>query len=68
MNLPFGMTTVKELGLRKKEEAIAAAAIYEHRLAEYNATLENYKKYIEENLEKQHTDDRRPIEDQLSVV
>lgn len=68
MNLPFGLPTVKELGLKRKEEAMEVAALYEHRLAEYKITLESYKKYIEENLGKQEAEDRRPIEDQLSIV
>jgi len=68
MNLPFGLPTVKELGLKKKEEAMETAALFEHKLAEYKITLESYKRYIEENLGKQEAVDRRPIEDQLSIV
>jgi hypothetical protein len=68
MNFPFWLPTVKELGLKKREDAMATAAQYERKLAEYKTTLENYKKYIEDNLGKQEPEERRPIEDQLSLV
>ena len=66
MNLPFGLPA-KDLG-KRKEEALEAAALYEHKLADYQHTLENYKRYLTESLSKQDSEERRYVDSQLSLV
>ena len=66
MNLPFGLPA-KDLG-KRKEGSLEAAALYEHKLADYQHTLENYKRYLTESLSKQDSEERRYVDSQLSLV
>ena len=46
MNLPFGLPNMKDMGNKMKEDAKEITATYEHKLAEYRDTLENYRKWL----------------------
>ncbi len=48
MNLPFSLPSPKDAGGKKREELQEVTAAYERRLAEYQDTLEIYKKWLSE--------------------
>jgi uncharacterized protein YicC (UPF0701 family) len=52
MNLPFGLPNAKDRGNKMKENAKDVTTTYEHKLAEYRSTLENYRKWILEYSDK----------------
>jgi hypothetical protein len=66
MNLPFGISGVKDLGKRREENPDAAQ--YKHKLTEYRDTLENYRKMIMEYSGRLEGYDRKSVESQLSKV
>jgi chromosome segregation ATPase len=68
MNLPFGLTNMKDTFGKRKEESTEAAALYERKLAEYRDALENYKRCILEYSGKLDGYDKRSMDNQLSIV
>ncbi len=67
MNLPFGLSGVKDIG-KRKEENPEVTAQYKHKLAEYRETLENYRAMISEYSGKLEGYDRKSVESQLNKV
>jgi hypothetical protein len=68
MNLPFGLPASIEIGVKKRDGSVEAAALYERKLADYRDTLENYKRCILEYAGKLEGYDKRSIDNQLSIV
>jgi hypothetical protein len=68
MNIPFGLPSVIEIGLKRRDSSAEAAALYERKLADYRDTLENYKRCILEYSGKLEGYDKRSIDNQLSIV
>lgn len=67
MNLPFGLSNMRDMGNKMKDEAKEITATYEHKLAEYRDTLENYRKwlidYSDRNEEYEHKRGGRKLND-----
>lgn len=68
MNLPFGLYNVKDLGNKMKEEAKEVTTMYEHKLAEYRTTLENYKRWLLEYADKLETSEHRNSDQKMISV
>jgi hypothetical protein len=68
MNLPFGLPAIKDTYVKKKDDSLEAAIMYEQKLAEYRDALESYKRCILEYSDKLNNYDRRTVDNQLSIV
>jgi Txe/YoeB family toxin of Txe-Axe toxin-antitoxin module len=68
MNLPFGLFSVKDMSNIMKEEAKEVTTMYEHKLAEYRTTLENYKRWLLEYADKLETSEHRNADQKLISV
>jgi hypothetical protein len=68
MNIPFGLPSAIEIGLKRRDSSAEAAALYERKLADYRDTLESYKRCILEYSGKLEGYDKRSIDNQLSIV
>lgn len=68
MNLPFGITGVKESGLKKREVEDRSVIKYERKLADYRDTLESYKNCILEYSDRLDSYEKRTFNNQLSVI
>jgi len=68
MNLPFGITGVKESSITKKEYDIRSISKYERKLADYRDTLETYKNCITEYSSRLDNYEKRSFNNQLSII
>lgn len=68
MNLPFGLPTIKDTAIKKKDEVPELTAYYEKKLAEYRDVLENYRRCISQYSGKLDSYDKRGLDNQLSMV
>ncbi len=67
MNLPFGITGVKESG-KKREEEERSIAKYDRKLADYRDTLESFKNCVIEYTDRLENYDKKTYSNQMSSI
>ncbi len=68
MNLPFGLSNMRDMSNKMKEDSKEITATYEHKLAEYRDTLEYYRKWLLEYSDKHDQSEHRPGSHKLTGV